>query len=119
MKYGKHKVNVRTIRNLKNNEGLTLKNGYIVTYKTGWQVAYSGIECYTPEEAMQAIRDYTKALPKGVCVGVWLSEGIYYIDFSLHITSKQVAMEMGERFNQQSIYCWYNRKRGQLEWLGE
>lgn len=119
MKYGKHKVNVRTIRKLQNNEGLTLKNGYIVTYKTGWQVAYSGIECDTAETAMQIIREYTKALPKGVCVGVWLSNGIYYIDFSLHIISKEIAIEMGERFKQQSIYCWYNRKCGQLEWLGE
>lgn len=117
MKYGKHKVNVRTIRNLKNNEGLTLRNGRVVTFKTGWQVAFSGVECTTPEEAMQTIREYTASLEKGVCVGVWLSDGIYYIDFSIRVTSKKVAVEMGEKFNQLSIYCWYNRKRGQLEWL--
>lgn len=117
MKYSKHKINVRTIRNLKDGEGLTLKNGRIVTYKTGWQVAYAGVECATPEEAMEKVREYTRVLPKGVCVGVWFSGDIYYIDFSLHIIDKKVAMEMGTKFNQQSIYCWYNRKRGQLEWL--
>ena len=32
------RINVRTIRNIAENGGLTLRNGKIVEYKTGWQV---------------------------------------------------------------------------------
>ena len=36
MKYATNRrINVRTIRNIKNNEGLTLRHGKIVEYKTG------------------------------------------------------------------------------------
>ena len=37
-------INIRTLKKLKNNDGLTLKNGKPVTYKSGWQVATEGIE---------------------------------------------------------------------------
>ena len=29
-------INIRTLRKLTNNEGLTLKNGKVITYKTGY-----------------------------------------------------------------------------------
>lgn len=29
-------INIRTIRKLVNNDGLTLKAGKIISYKTGW-----------------------------------------------------------------------------------
>ena len=46
MKYlTNRRINVRTIRNIKENEGLTLRNGKIVEYKTGWQVGITGITC--------------------------------------------------------------------------
>ena len=44
-------INVRTIRKLTNNDGLTLRAGRVIRYKTGWQVATEGVECSTPEEA--------------------------------------------------------------------
>ncbi len=48
MKYiTNRRINVRTVRNIKNNEGLTLRNGKIVEYKTGWQVGITGIEVKT------------------------------------------------------------------------
>ena len=67
-------INIRSIRKLGNNDGLTLKMGKKVNYKSGWQVATEGIECKTAQEAIDAVRDYG-----GNC-GVWYSEGIYYID---------------------------------------
>lgn len=67
-------INIRSIRKLGNNDGLTLKMGKKVNYKSGWQVATEGIECKTAQEAIDAVRAYG-----GNC-GVWFSEGIYYID---------------------------------------
>lgn len=46
-------INIRTIRKLANNDGLTLKAGKIISYKTGWQVADHGIEAHSPEELLK------------------------------------------------------------------
>lgn len=95
-------INIRTIKKLKNNDGLTLKNGKAITYKSGWQVATEGVECVTPEEAIKAVKDYN-----GNC-GVWLSDGIYYIDKSHRVSTKHEAMEVGRTCNQISVLKWAN-----------
>ena len=97
-------INIRTIRKLQNNDGLTLKGGKIITYKTGWQVADYGIEAATPETAMQAVKMY-----KGDC-GIWYADGIYYIDHSFRITTKHEALTIGRKFSQISIWGWKTKK---------
>ena len=93
-------INIRSIRKLMNNDGLTLKNGKPIVYKTGWQVATEGVECKTPEEAIKAVKVYN-----GNC-GVWYSEGIYYIDKSHRVNTKKEALEIGRACNQISILRW-------------
>lgn len=93
-------INIRSIRKLGNNDGLTLKMGKKVNYKSGWQVATEGIECKTAQEAIDAVRDYG-----GNC-GVWFSEGIYYIDKSKRVATKREAMEIGKAYNQISVLKW-------------
>lgn len=93
-------INIRTIRKLTNNDGLTLKKGKIITYKSGWQVATEGIETRDAREAINAVKAY-----KGNC-GIWYSEGIYYIDKSRRVSTKREAMEIGRACNQISILCW-------------
>lgn len=93
-------INIRTIKNLKENDGLTLKKGKKITYKTGWQVATEGVECKSAEEAIKAVRAY-----EGNC-GVWYSEGIYYIDKSHRENTKREALKVGKEHQQISIYGW-------------
>ena len=93
-------INIRTINNLKNNDGLTLKNGCCITYKTGYQVATEGVECKTPQEAIKAVKAYG-----GTC-GVWYSEGIYYIDRSHRVSTKTEALRLGKECNQISVLAW-------------
>ena len=93
-------INIRTIRKLTNNDGLTLKKGKIITYKSGWQVATEGIETRDAREAINAVKAY-----KGDC-GIWYSEGIYYIDRSKRVNTKREALEIGRACNQISILCW-------------
>jgi hypothetical protein len=93
-------INIRTINNLKNNDGLTLKNGCRITYKTGYQVATEGVECKTPQEAIKAVKAYS-----GTC-GVWYSEGIYYIDRSHRVSTKTEALRLGRECNQISVLAW-------------
>ena len=95
-------INIRTIRKLKENDGLTLKQGKKIMYKSGWQVATEGVECKTAQEAINAVKAY-----EGNC-GVWLSEGIYYIDKSHRVNTKREAMEIGRECNQISVLKWAN-----------
>lgn len=93
-------INIRTIRKLTNNDGLTLKKGKIITYKSGWQVATEGIETCDAREAINAVKAYS-----GDC-GIWYSDGIYYIDKSMRVNTKRKAMEIGRACNQISILNW-------------
>lgn len=95
-------INIRTLKKLKNNDGLTLKNGKPVTYKSGWQVATEGIETKNINEVRALIKAYG-----GNC-GIWFSEGIWYIDKSHRVNTKCEAMEIGRKCNQISVLKWAN-----------
>ena len=94
-------INIRTLRKLQNNDGLTLKNGKIITYKSGYQVADCGIETADIQVAITVVRKTYN----GNC-GIWFSDGIYYIDHSFRITTKRQALEIGREHNQISILKW-------------
>ena len=93
-------INIRTIKGLANNDGLTLKRGQRITYKSGWQVATEGKETTDAKEAMNYIKQYN-----GDC-GVWYSDGIYYIDKSHRVNTKREAMTVGRQCNQISVLNW-------------
>ena len=95
-------INIRTLRKLQNNDGLTLKGGKAISYKSGWQVATEGIETRDQHEAMKAIKAFG-----GNC-GIWFSEGIYYIDKSRRVNTKREALAIGRACNQISILKWAN-----------
>lgn len=114
MKYiTNRKANTRTIAKLANNEGLTFRNGKVVEYKTGWQVAYTGVEVKTAQEVSDILHS---PIGKKGYLGVWFSEGVYYVDFSKRVNTKAQALAIGRACNQQSIYAWKARKAGQLVW---
>lgn len=94
---------INIIKNLKSNEGLTLKNGQPINYKSGYQVATEGIETANPQKAIQAIRNY-----KGNC-GIWFNEGKYYVDKCQRVSNKAQAIEIGKAHNQLSIFKWSDK----------
>ena len=96
-------INIRTIKKLANNDGLTLKNGKVITYRTGWQVATHGVEVKTAREAIEAVKAYG-----GNC-GIWLENGIYYVDKSFRVNTKREALEIGKAHNQISIFGWVRK----------
>lgn len=93
-------INIRSILGLKDNDGLTLKNGKRITYKSGYQVATEGIETTSAREAINAVKRYN-----GNC-GIWFSNGIYYIDLSHRVNTKREALEVGRACNQISVLRW-------------
>lgn len=90
----------KMLANLKENDGLTLKNGKSITYKSGYQVADYGVECKSVDDAVSAIE-----MMKGNC-GVWLNKGIYYIDHSFQVKTKKEALTVGRAHNQISVLKW-------------
>ena len=88
------------LKALKDNDGLTIKNGRSIQYKTGYQVADYGVERKTIKGAANAI-----ARMNGNC-GVWYSNGVYYIDHSFRVKTKREAMEIGRKYNQISVLKW-------------
>ena len=91
---------ILAIMDLKDNDGLTFRNFVSVHYKTGWQVATEGITTTNPILAGMAAYDMG-----GNC-GIWLSEGVYYVDKSKRVKTKREAMEIGRAHNQISILNW-------------
>lgn len=95
-------INIRSILKLAENDGITLKGGKSIRYKTGYQVATEGIETKSAREAINAVKAYG-----GNC-GIWYSEGIYYIDKSHRVNTKREALEVGRACNQISVLSWRN-----------
>lgn len=93
-------INIRTIRKIVENGGLTLKHGRPVNYKTGWQVADHGVECDSAESCIKAVKEM-----RGEC-GIWLENGIYYVDHSFRVNTKKEAIEIGRAHNQISVFGW-------------
>lgn len=93
---------IEQLANLKNTEGMTIKNYQSIAYKSGWQVADYGVEWDNVQDAAIAITKYN-----GNC-GVWLENGIYYIDHSFRVNTKKEALEIGRAHNQISILKWSN-----------
>lgn len=93
-------INIRSILKLTNNDGLTLKKGNKITYKSGYQVATEGIATTNPREAINAVKAYG-----GNC-GIWFENGIYYIDLSRRVNTKREALEIGRACNQISVLKW-------------
>lgn len=95
-------INIRSIRKLAENDGMTLKYGKKVNYKSGWQVATNGVECKTAREAINAVKDFG-----GNC-GVWYSNNTWFVDKSKRVNTKKEALQIGREYNQISILKWSN-----------
>lgn len=96
-------INIRTIRKIENNGGLTLKKGKIVEYKTGYQVATYGI--ITTD--INTVRDYIKMFD-GNC-GLWLEDGVWYIDRCQRVSTKRDALALGRECKQIFIFKWADK----------
>ena len=93
-------INIRSILKLKNNDGLTLKGGKPIVYKTGYQVATEGIETTSARDAINAVKAFG-----GNC-GIWFFNNCYFVDKCHRVSTKKAAMEEGKAHAQISIFNW-------------
>ena len=96
-------INIRTLKKIENNGGLTLKNGKIIEYKSGYQVATEGVTTTD----INCVRALIIAFD-GNC-GLWLEDGIWYIDRCHRVSTKRKALEVGREHQQISIFKWANK----------
>ena len=90
-------INIRTLKKITDNGGLTLKKGKPIVYKSGWQVATEGIETEDMVVAMKAIKAYG-----GDC-GIWFSNGVWYIDKSKRDNNNREYLKIGKECKQITI----------------
>lgn len=102
-----------TIKNLENiikNGGATLNsNGEIVNYNRGYQVSKK--DCYTSEvrnanKILRAVNSLLGTITAGEFVGLWVDNGLIYIDVSEHVERLSVAIVKGIERKQKSIFDW-------------
>ena len=93
-------INIRSLLKLKHDDGLTLKAGKLIRYKSGYQVADEGIVTKDAREAMNAIKSMNGN------AGVWFFHGYYYIDHSFRVDTKKEALRIGRENNQISVLRW-------------
>jgi hypothetical protein len=93
-------INIRSIRKLTEGQGITLKGGKPIAYKSGWQVADHGIATTDAREAIQEVKRM-----QGNC-GVWYEKGVYYVDHSFRVNTKHEAIAIGRQYNQISVFGW-------------
>lgn len=100
----------QTILEVIENGGATLnKRGDVVNFETGYQVSKK--DCYTinagsVDKIARAINYLLRRVSGSEFVGVWINDGMAYIDISERIESKQEALRLGDERGQKSVYDW-------------
>lgn len=91
-------------------KGITLnRNGEAVTFKNGYQVGCKKIKEINEKNTQSIIYNIKKALRelrKGEFIGVWINEGIAYIDKSERVNTYKKAIKKGRKRGEQSVYEW-------------
>ena len=102
-----------TIETIIKDKGATINSkGEMVTFKTGYQVSKRDL-------IKIPVRDLTASIiinnlrclsSSNEYLGLWIEDGLAYVDISCRIATKRDAMTMGKCLNQISILRWSDMK---------
>lgn len=111
MKKSIHRVNVRTVRKLTENEKLTLKNGKKISYSSGWQVPLFVYAVNTPNEAMRMARLFLTDLQETSDSNQYSIEILrvpagFQVSITYRVLTRHEAILKAGRYNYHSIYSW-------------
>ena len=95
------------LNELKNNGGLTLKEGEPFSPSAGYQVgvkevAKIGVNVEELETALQAVE-----ISPDECLGFWVDGEDLYIDKSEYVKDRKKAVALGAKHKQKSLYVWH------------
>lgn len=103
-------MNRITLLNLINEGGATLNaGGAAVSFARGYQVSKK--DCFILEvgavnKILRAVNKLLRGLQSGEFVGLWVENGLIYIDISERIERLSAAMVAGIERGQKSIFDW-------------
>ena len=97
-----------TIKTIINNGGATFNNkNEMVILKTGYQVSKFDMMTIPVEKlTVKIIETKLGIIKRGEYLGLWVHEGLVYVDVSRRVATKKEAMVIGKMFNQLSILKW-------------
>lgn len=90
------------------NGGATInKYGKMVNLKSGYQVSKKDLyTCKVDELTQSDIDKVVKNLNRGEYAGLWIENGVVYVDISERVATKRDALAVGKARNQISIFNW-------------
>ncbi len=98
------------IKNIIKNGGATLNSdGQSVHYSRGYQVSFR--DCYSLDikhtsKILRAVNGLLKTVKPSEFVGLWVDNGLIYIDVSERIERLSAAIVAGIERKQKSIFDW-------------
>jgi hypothetical protein len=98
-----------TINSILRNGGATINyHGERVQMKSGYQVSKRDIVVIpTADFSKYIVKALVQMLTgRGEYLGVWVNEGLVYVDISCRVATKRDAMQMGRELQQLSILRW-------------
>lgn len=112
-------MKLENIKDIINNGGITLDiDGEKMTKTEGFMVSIYGEEVQVnvdnEEGILKAINEKLEKIKKlnkeSLYVGVWLDNGVIYVDISIHIIEKNEALEFGKNNKQIAVYDLKNNQ---------
>ena len=96
------------LKDIKLNKGATLdKQGNPLQYKDGYQVSAEDLEIIPAYRLTKKhLLDMLNKIPVGSNLGIWIDNNKAYIDRSARISNKRMALKVGRKLNQISIWDW-------------
>ena len=106
-------MTINELKSIIENGGATLaKSGAAVNFDRGYQV--SKRDCYTlnaenVRRVLRAVNSLLRFIKSGEFVGLWVDNGMIYIDISERIPRLADALRLGIERKQKSIFDWCTR----------
>lgn len=103
------KITKTTINSIIRNGGATINaKGERVILRSGYQVSERdlliiAVANFNKSHIINAMSELTT---RGQYVGVWVDNGLVYVDISHRISTKKEALRQGKALNQLSILSW-------------
>ena len=103
------KITVATIKSIIRNGGATITaQGVRVHLRSGYQVSKQDLYIIPVAELTKQLltAELGRLSARGEYLGVWIEDGLAYVDISCRVPTKRGAMEMGRELSQLSVLRW-------------
>lgn len=103
------KITVATIKSIVRNGGATISaQGVRVSMRSGYQVSKQDLLVIPVAELTKQVltTELGRLSARGEYLGVWIEDGLAYVDISCRVATKRKAMEMGRELSQLSVLRW-------------